>query len=441
MKNLWTRYYLIILLITAFSPSRLLAQEKFPDGTAIPDWFRINNPVTINALGKQYKITDFGISNDSTVVQTQKIQKVIDQASQAGGGVIVIPKGTYLSGALFFKQGTHLYLEQDAVLKGSDDISDFPVLMTRIEGQSVKYFPALVNADRVDGFTMTGKGTLNGNGLRYWKAFWLRREWNPKCTNMDEMRPRLLFVSNSKNVQISDLTLKNSPFWTTHFYKCENVKLLNLHITSTVKPIKAPSTDAIDIDVCTNFLVKNCYMSVDDDAVALKGGKGPFSDKDENNGENRNIIMEDNEYGYCHSALTCGSESIHNYNIILRRAKLHNSGNLLHLKMRPDTPQLYEYILVEDITGDAATLISVRPWTQFFDLKGRTEPLMSYANNITMKNIKLECKTGFAVKESDKYQLKDFTFENITLKTSKDEMESTKIIKNVVLKNVKINKN
>lgn len=441
MKNLWTRYYIILLLFIAFASSTLLAQEKFPDGTAIPDWFRINNTVNTSALGKQYKITDFGISNDSTVVQTQKIQNVIDQAWQAGGGVIVIPKGTYLSGALFFKQGTHLYLEPDAILKGSDDISDFPVLLTRIEGQSVKYFPALVNADHVDGFTLTGKGTINGNGLRYWKAFWLRREWNPKCTNMDEMRPRLLFVSNSKNVQISDLKLKNSPFWTTHFYKCENVKLLNLHITSPVKPIKAPSTDAIDIDVCTNFLVKNCYMSVDDDAVALKGGKGPFSDKDQNNGENRNIIMEDNEYGYCHSALTCGSESIHNYNIILRRAKLHNSGNLLHLKMRPDTPQLYEYILVEDITGDAATLISVRPWTQFFDLKGRSEPLMSYANNITMKNIKLECKTGFAIKESDKYQLKDFTFENISLKTSKDEMDSTKIIKNVVLKNVKINKN
>ena len=441
MKNLCTPYYILVLLLLTCSPFELLAQEKFPDGTLIPEWFRKNEITNINTLGKQYKITDFGISSDSTLVQTQKIQDIIDRASKSGGGVIVIPKGTFLSGALFFKQGTHLYLEEGGVLKGSDDISDFPVIMTRIEGQSVKYFPALVNADNVDGLTISGKGTINGNGLRYWKAFWLRREWNPNCTNMDEMRPRLVYISNSKNIQLSGLKLKNSPFWTTHFYKCQNVKLLNLHITSPTEPVKAPSTDAVDIDVCTNFLIKNCYISVDDDAVALKGGKGPFSDKDENNGENRNVIIEDNEYGYCHSALTCGSESIHNYNIIFRRSKLHKSGNTLHLKMRPDTPQLYEYIVVEDITGDASTLISIKAWTQFFDLKGRTEPLMSYAHNITMKNIKLTCKTGFSIKESDKYQLKDFTFENISLTTAKDEQENTKIIKNVTLKNITIHKN
>ena len=93
-----------------------------------------------------------------------------------GGGVIVIPKGTYLSGALFFKPQTHLHLEEGAVLKGSDDISNFPIIDTRMEGQSLKYFAALVNADKVDGFTLSGKGTIDGNGLRYWKSFWLRRK-------------------------------------------------------------------------------------------------------------------------------------------------------------------------------------------------------------------------------------------------------------------------
>lgn len=414
------------------------AQDKFPDGTAIPAWFKDTKTVDINKLGKQYRITEYGVSADSTVLQTQKIQAVIDKAAQSGGGVVVIPAGTYLTGSVFFKQGTHLYLEKGAVLKGSDDISDFPVITTRIEGETCKYFPALVNADGVNGFNIWGEGTINGNGLRFWKAFWLRREWNPKCTNKDEMRPRLIYVSNSKNVQVSGLKLKDSPFWTTHFYKCENVKLLNLHITSPKAPVKAPSTDAVDIDVCTNFLIKNCYMSVNDDAVALKGGKGPYSDKDENNGENRNILIEDNEYGFCHSALTCGSESIHNYNVLFRRCKLNGAQKTLHLKMRPDTPQLYEYITVQDLTGNAGSLISIKPWTQFFDLKGRTEPLMSYCQNVTMKNINLECGHVFDIANSDKYQLKDFLFENITVKSAKGEEENTKAIKNVVLKNVKI---
>lgn len=77
----------------------------------------------------------------------------------------------------------------------------------------------------------------------------------------------------------------DSPFWSTHFYKCSFLKLLNLRITSPASPVKAPSTDAVDLDVCNNVLIKNCYMSVNDDAVALKGGKGPWADKDDNNGE------------------------------------------------------------------------------------------------------------------------------------------------------------
>ena len=246
--------------------------------------------------------------------------------------MVIIPKGTYLSGALFFKPKTHLYLEEGAVLKGSDDISNFPIINTRIEGQSLKYFAALVNADKVDGFTISGKGTINGNGLRYWKSFWLRRTVIPKCTNMDELRPRLVHISNSDDVQISGVRLINSPFWTTHIYKCNNVKLLNLYIFSPAAPVKAPSTDAIDIDVCNNVLVKNCYLSVNDDAIALKGGKGPWADKDSNNGSNTNIIIEDCTYGFCHSALTCGSESIHNRNIILRRCTINQASRLLWLK-------------------------------------------------------------------------------------------------------------
>ncbi|BDW76314.1 hypothetical protein BFINE_21090 [Bacteroides finegoldii DSM 17565] len=82
-----------------------------------------------------------------------------------------------------------MYLEENAVLKGSDDAGDFRIQLTRMEGQTVKYYTALINADGIDGFTISGKGMLNGNGFRYWKAFWLRREWNPNCTNMDEQRP------------------------------------------------------------------------------------------------------------------------------------------------------------------------------------------------------------------------------------------------------------
>ncbi|MDL2304723.1 exopolygalacturonase [Bacteroides sp. OttesenSCG-928-D19] len=429
-------FFLWVLVICSTFTS---AQELFPDGTLIPDWFRQTEVTNINKLGKQYRITDYGVVNDSTLIQTSRIQAVIDEAYLTGGGVIIIPRGIYLSGALFFKPGTHLYLEEDAVLKGSDDISNFPLITTRMEGQTLKYFAALVNADKAHGFTISGTGTINGNGLRYWKAFWLRREFNPQCTNMDEMRPRLVYISNSDNVQLSGVKLMDSPFWTTHLYKCNHAKLINLCITSPASPVKAPSTDAIDLDVCSNVLIKGCYLSVNDDAIALKGGKGPFADKDENNGGNYNIIIEDCTYGFCHSALTCGSEAIHNRNIVFRRSTVDKVRRLLQLKMRPDTPQHYEYILLEDITGNTGSLLDVKPWTQFFDLKGEQGVRVSYANNINFRNITLQCDIVFNVMESEQYQLSAFTFENLDIKSDKTSVGGTRMIQNMKTANMNIN--
>lgn len=419
----------------------VFASEIFPDGTPIPEWFREHRVVSVKELGKQYCITNYGVQNDSTILQTERIQAVIDKAAQEGGGVICIPKGTFLSGSLFFRPRTHLYLEKGATLKGSDDISHFDVIDTRLEGQNLTYFAALVNVIGVDGFTLSGEGKINGNGLRFWKSFWLRRQVNPQCANLEELRPRLIYIADSKNVQLSGVRLENSPFWTTHLYRCENVKLLNLSIFAPHSPVKAPSSDAIDIDVCKNVLVKGCYMSVNDDAIALKGGKGPWADQDKvNNGSNLNIIIEDCVWGFCHSALTCGSESIHNRNILVRRCRVEHAQRLLWLKMRPDTPQNYEYIQLEDITGSAINFLFAQPWTQFFDLKDRKDVPYSYSSHVTMRNIQLDCDVLFAVKKDEtQYKLSDFLFENLKITARKSGEICKDYIHNLQIRNVTVN--
>lgn len=419
----------------------VFASEIFPDGTPIPEWFREHRVVSVKELGKQYCITNYGVQNDSTILQTERIQAVIDKAAQEGGGVICIPEGTFLSGSLFFRPRTHLYLEKGATLKGSDDISHFDVIDTRLEGQNLTYFAALVNVIGVDGFTLSGEGKINGNGFRFWKSFWLRRQVNPQCTNLEELRPRLIYIADSKNVQLSGVRLENSPFWTTHLYRCENVKLLNLSIFAPHSPVKAPSSDAIDIDVCKNVLVKGCYMSVNDDAIALKGGKGPWTDQDKvNNGSNLNIIIEDCVWGFCHSALTCGSESIHNRNILVRRCRVEHAQRLLWLKMRPDTPQNYEYIQLEDITGSAINFLFAQPWTQFFDLKDRKDVPYSYSSHVTMRNIQLDCDVLFAVKKNEtQYKLSDFLFENLKITARKSGEICKDYIHNLQIRNVTVN--
>lgn len=432
----------------------LTKAERWPDGSKISEWFKQINPVKLAELGKQYRITDYGIVNDGKLY-TEKFQKLIDDIASTGGGVVVVPEGTYMTGALFFKQGVHLYLNDGGVLMGSNNPSDYPIIKTRIEGETCLYYSALINADGIDGFTISGKGTIDGNGYTFWKHFWERRTWNPKCTNKDEQRPRLVYVSNCKNVQIDGVKLQNSAFWTTHIYNSENVKLLRLHIYSPEKPVKAPSTDAIDLDVVKNVLVKDCYMSVNDDAIAIKGGKGPYADHWKNpyngidisrfpevigNGENTNILIEDCEYGFCHGCLTLGSESVYDHNIILRRIKVDKANNLLWLKMRPDTPQQYEYVLVEDIVGNGKNFILIAPWTQFYDLKGRESIPMSYSDHITMRNITFDCDVFFNVKQQeDQYHLSNFTFENLSIKAKNTDFH-TEYVENFTVKNVEAEK-
>ena len=429
---------IIIFIVCICTTWGVMASEKFPDGTPIDKWFYSSKPVEIEKLGKQYLVTDYGVKQDSTLLQTEALQAVIDRAAE-NGGVVVIPKGVFLSGSLFFKQHTHLHLEEGAVLKGSDDIANFRIVKTRMEGQTLNYFAALVNADQVDGFTISGKEIIDGNGLRYWRSFWLRRKVNPNCTNMDEMRPRLVYISNAKNVRLEGITLRNSPYWTCHIYRTERILIEGVHFFAPSSPVKAPSSDAIDLDVCHDVLVKNCYLSVNDDAISLKGGKGPWADQDPNNGDNQRIIIEDCTFGFCHSCLTCGSESIHNRNIILRRIQVDKADRLLWLKMRPDTPQNYEYITVEEISGNVTSFLFVHPWTQFFDLKGRKDVPMSYGSHIVMRNIELECKTFFNVKRADdQYRLSDFTFENLVIKAQNAECDRTQIDR-FEWSNVKVN--
>ncbi len=419
--------------------------ERFPDGTEIPEWFRQNDSVNIEKLGKKYVLTDYEIFADGRL-HTEEIQALIDKAAANGGGVIVIPRGTYMTGGLHFKQNTHLYLEDGATLLGSDFIGDYPLRKTRIEGETCTYFGALINADGLDGFTISGKGTIDGNGLRYHKQFWLRRKWNRQCTNKDEQRPRLVYVSNCKNVQIEGVKLQNSAFWTTHIYNSENVKLLNLSIYSLGTPnhAKGPSTDAIDLDVVKNVLVKGCYMSVNDDAVAMKGGKGPWADdptKTEGNGKNENVIIEDCVYGFCHGCLTLGSESIYNHNLILRRIQVDKATRLLWLKMRPDTPQRYEYITVENITGNVGQFIYIQPWTQFYDLKDRKDPPMSYSDHITMRNCQMDVDVFFNVKsQEDQYKLSNFHFENLDIKAKKNADFNQSYVHGFTVKNVNVTK-
>lgn len=449
MKRILSLLCLLVMLSTALQAKKKQqpVAPTWPDGTRMEAWFTDTTHVDVCQLGRQWLVTDYGVrADDSLLVQTQALQRVIDQAAEQGGGVVVIPQGVFLSGALHFRQGTHLWLQQGARLKGSDRIADFPVCTTRIEGQTCKYFPALVNADGLDGFTILGPGTIDGNGRNYWQEFWIRREWNPQCTNKDAQRPRLVYISNSKNVTVQGVRTINSPFWTNHLYRCERVRYVDCFIYAPTGGVfdfagrehGAPSSDAIDIDVCKDVVVRGCYMHVCDDAVVLKGGKGTWADQMPENGPCERILIERCHYGRVHGCLTLGSESLHDRNVILRQCQADDANRVLWLKMRPDTPQHYEYVTVSDITGRTGSFLVVRPWTQFFQPENRPDMPLSQCNNIVMKNIRMTCRNFFDVGTSEKYKLETFTFEDIDVQDERQAFNPS-LIPQTTAKNVKIN--
>lgn len=439
------KYLLPLILQFFILSSHLSAKELWPDGTAMDKWFQDTTKIDMQKLGKQYVVTEHGVLNDSTILQTAAIQAVIDKASAEGGGVIVIPRGTFLSAALFFKPGTHLCVQQGAKLKAIDDIRHYPVLKTRIEGQTRQYFSAFINADGLDGFTIGGGGTIDGCGLRFWEEFWVRRVFNPECTNVDAMRYRLVYISDSKNVTVQDVRLINSPFWTNHIYRSHHVRYLSCYIYSPTSGIGAygdtshggPSTDAIDLDVCHDVLVNDCYMSVNDDAVVLKGGKGTWADQMPENGPNYNILVQNCRYGVVHGCLTIGSESLHSYNVVLRNITFDKAHRVLWLKMRPDTPQHYEYIRLENLQGNCGSFLVVKPWTQFYKLEDRPDMPVSVANDVTIQNVNVECTNFFNVSLSEKYILRNFSFLNSTVKDKQKAFDAA-LITNTKVSNLRI---
>lgn len=399
------------------------------------------SPATPRGAGKHFAVTDFGAVGDATTLNTDAIQKTIDAASSAGGGIVDLPKGTFLSGSIFLKNGVELHLAEGAVLLGSTNIADYPKRETRIEGHFEPWRMALVNAQQLDGVRVTGPGTLNGNGLPFWQAFWQRRKENPRCTNLEVERPRLVFVDRCTHVRIEGVALEDSGFWNLHLYQCRDVTIEGVRITlptSAKEKVRGPSTDGIDIDSSQNVTIRRCYISNNDDNIALKGSKGPHADQDKDSPPVENILIEDVECGSGNGLITCGSEATIVRNVLARNCTMSGGATMLTLKLRPDTPQHYEHITLDGITlKGTGRLINCAPWTQFFDLQGQPPPSRR-VNDIVLKNIHGDYDAFGTLRGNPGDVLQNITLENIDVKLARPAL-ALGTVENFSAKNVTIN--
>ncbi|MEI6945784.1 glycosyl hydrolase family 28 protein [Paraflavisolibacter sp. H34] len=392
------------------------------------------------AKEKRYNIAERGAVGDGTTLNTKAIQAVIDECAQAGGGTLVVPKGVFLSGSLFLKKGVHIDMEEGAVLKGSTDINDYPKINTRIEGHFEPWRAALINGDGVDGLRITGKGTLDGSGKPFWLEFYRRRDANGKTTNLDVERPRLTFIQNSKDVKISGITFLNSGFWNLHLYRCQKVTVENCRFQAPAvsKPDNhAPSSDGIDVDSSQDVVIRGCFFSVGDDCIALKGSKGPFALQDKESPAVERIEITDCVFEAGGGIVTCGSEATIVRDVVIRRCTT-RKPTVLRLKLRPDTPQLYENISLSDITLENGTVIfKVSPWTQYFDLKGQ-EPPKALVRNIKITNVRGNADSFGQITGHDRTEIRGILVKDVNVQLKNTDLQLNKV-QDLQFKNVTVN--
>lgn len=366
-----------LILALPFISSVVLGAEKTP--SAVTEARRVS-------------IVDQGAVSDSATINTVAIQRTIDRLASAGGGTVVIPRGEFVSGALYLKPGVHVHLEKDAVLRCSTDMVNFPPRRTRIEGHFEDSFnTALINADHCDGLRITGEGTLDGAGRPIWDEFWKQKNaaaGHKNFKNLSIARARLVIIENSRDVAVEGLTFKDSQYWNLHFYRCRDVVVKNSRFTVPTDYKQAPSTDGIDVDSCQDVVIDGCYFSVTDDCIAMKGSKGPFAMNDRDSLPVERVRIRNCVFKRGYGALTLGSEATVVRDIVFENSRVIGNMHVLHLKLRPDTPQLYEDIHVRGIVLDhtSGDILYAKPWTQYFDLEGQPPP-KSTVRNITVSNI------------------------------------------------------
>lgn len=223
-----------------------------------------------------YNIRDFGAVGDGKTKDTAALQKAIDACHGAGGGQVLFPAGSYLSGTLFLKNNVELHLSSGAVLLGSPDATDYNAEDVFPENRA---FAAenvtarhLIIAYRQENISITGNGAIDGNSSAFFEPLPAGESatYRHKTANypIAEWRPgQMVFFCRSKNITVHDVRLLNSPYWTLFCLGCEDVQVQGVLIEN---PPATANGDGIDIDCCRNVTISDCIVRSGDDSITVR---------------------------------------------------------------------------------------------------------------------------------------------------------------------------
>lgn len=381
------------------------------------------------------------------------IQTAVNTCSKMGGGTVVVPKGEWKSGAIHLKSNISLHLEDGAVITFSDTPSDYlPVVFTRWEGMECYNYSPLIYANSCENISITGNGTLIGNGQLWWHWKELQQAAAEELcyaefkgippekrifgTEAAALRPSFIQPINCKNVILDGFTVTNGPQWTIHPVYCENVTVRNVTVST-----HGPNTDGLNPDSCRNVLIENCTFDTGDDCIAINSGMnedGWRVNKPCENIEIKNCTMNGG-----HGAVVIGSAMSGGVNnVYAHNCKISGTMQGIRLKsMRGRGGYVhdikFENMEINDVTEQA---IQINMFYEFSTVMPKANAPSDFCN-IEIRNVKgRNAKTGIQIKGLPEHKLRNITLETIEI-TAQNAFECSDVsgieMKNIMVGEIK----
>jgi len=414
-KSPFLRFILVLISLAFILPSCSILSNKHTTWTSVEQPLKEIDKIRQQIKApkfpdKDFLITDFGAIGDGQTKNTEAFKKAIEACNEQGGGRVVVPFGTFLTGAIYLKSNVNLHLADSTTILFSRDSTDYPIVFTRWEGMELMNYSPFIYAYGEENIAITGNGTLNGNADNdnwwWWNGaehFGGRKHIGYQKAARDSLhtlndlqtdprtrvfgdghylRPNFIQPYHCKNVLISDVKIINSPMWNINPVLCENV------IVDKVKVIShGPNNDGCDPESSKNVLISNCYFDTGDDCIAIKSGRDGDGRRINVPAENHiieNCYMKDGHGGVViGSEISGGAKNIFALNCTMDSPQL---DRVLRLKTSSSRGGTIENVFMKDIKVGTYKESAVR-FNMFYEKPGDFIPVI---RNVWVENMKVE---------------------------------------------------
>ncbi len=370
------------------------------------------------------KLEKYKPNKDNLHDDAKFINKAIADCFKNGGGRVIIEKGEYKASTIEFLSNVVLYLEEDAKITLYDDLKAFKTInynrddsinvptseMCDYNGMPSKFF---VFAKYKENIGICCKGSINGNETIFYGT---QTKW--QIEGAFYPRIPLIYFENCKNIELKDITLEKSAFWTVHLVGDEYVNIDGINIDNNLRMVNC---DGIDPDHSKHINITNCNIKCADDGIVLKctEGQTKYGSCSDIHVSNCNIISTS-------AAIKIGTETVGEFfDITFENINISGTNRGISIMLR-DLGEVRD-ITFKNIIMDLRLFKKDMWWGSSEGIAITAVPRVDKVGNISnliFENITIVSENGLLI-YGENNNISDIYFKNLILKV-KDKTDNIK---------------